>query len=168
MDHAHTVVISEQEPDVELQQLLFIRSKPEYIAVDTCLAYPDGKIVQVQLGQNELFKRNRHRCVDVSEHLHATPLHVSECTDGSSIVDTQSTGLLRYVVYTYGNEATQSWVGGLFPLKNTVFQGCRSLAHSLALLEEGDILIQGWSSASNAAQDGQHLERAIAQLSIQQ
>lgn len=78
------------------------------------------------------------------------------------------TGLLRHVVYIYDSEAIQLWVCGPFPEGNVVFQGCRSLAHSLALVEEDNILIKGWSSESNAAQDGQHLERAVAQLSIQQ
>ncbi|KAL9546269.1 hypothetical protein MBANPS3_006742 [Mucor bainieri] len=161
LDQARSVEISEQGPDVQLQQLLFIRSKPDYIAVDTCLAFPDGRIVQVQLGRKVI---NRHRCVEVSEHLHATPLQVSECTDGSSTVDTLGTGL-RFALHSYGNEAIQSWLAGLFdPLLRVWFQGRRSLAHSLALLKEGDILIQGFSSN----QDSQNLEREVGRLSIEQ
>lgn len=166
MEKARTAVISEQAPDVQLQQLLFIHSRPNYIAVDTCLAYPDGRIVQVQLGGQHLINRNLYRCVDMSEKLYATPLQVSECTDGSSIVDTQSTGL-RFAVYTYGNEAIQSWVCGLFRKDNIIFQGRRSLPHSLALLEEGDILIQGFSGNSNANHSGQSLESTVERLSIQ-
>lgn len=157
MDQAHTAVISEQRPDVKPQQLLLIHLKSgDHIFVETCLAYPDGRIVQVQLCQNDRFKLNRHACVNMSKNLLATVLKVSECVNGISAINTQQAGL-RCVLYTYGCEKIQSWVCGLFPPENVCFQGRRSLGHCLALLREGGILIQGWSDQSNATATDEEL-----------
>ncbi|GAN09413.1 hypothetical protein MAM1_0266d08940 [Mucor ambiguus] len=157
---AHTEIILEQKPDIKLQQILFIHSMTTYIAVETCLVFPGGGFLQVQLGQDiEQYKTNQHKCTEMPDILLATPLHLSECVDGNSSIDIEQHGL-RYVLYTYGNEAIQSWVCGLFPVGKVCFQGSRSLGHSMALLEEGDILIQGWSDRPNAIQDGQNLEGA--------
>ncbi|KAL7310225.1 hypothetical protein PS15m_009749 [Mucor circinelloides] len=125
MDQAHTAVISEQRPDVKPQQLLFIHLESgDHISVETCLAYPDGRIVQVQLGQNDRFKLNRHACVNMSKNLLATALKVSECVNGSSVINTQQAGL-RYVLYTYDCEEIQSWVCGLFSSTKCLLSGAQ-------------------------------------------
>ncbi|KAL7324371.1 hypothetical protein PS15p_209576 [Mucor circinelloides] len=166
MEEAQTKIVLEQEPDISVQQILLIHSNASYIAVETCLLFPGGYSLAVALGQIDNYKSNQHLCTDIPDSLLATPLNLSECTNGNSSIDIQKAGL-RYVLYTYGNEKIQSWVCGLFPPENVCFQGRRSLGHCLALLKEGDILIQGWSDQSNATATDEELPTTVARLAIQ-
>lgn len=145
--------ITEQPPDVNLIQLLLVRSLTKFIAIDTVLIYPDGeRSMQIHLGEIDEFKKNIHKCTKISEDLYATPLEVSQCTDGNSAINLDETYKkgLKYALHIYNSEEIQSWICGLFPKDIVCFQGRRSLSHSLARLKEGDILIQGWSEKYNA------------------
>ena len=131
-------VVTEQPPDVLPAQYLYARSEPKYIAVDTILLYPTGDELQVNLGAFANLS-NVHRCEETAEEM-AIPLHVSQCVDGCSVVNLAEE--FPYVLYTYGNESLQSWIYGAFEGR-ACFQGCRPLNVALALINPGEILIQG-------------------------
>ncbi|KAG1137182.1 hypothetical protein G6F38_011500 [Rhizopus arrhizus] len=136
---AKVTQVTEQPPDVTPQQVLYIRSEPNYIAVDTFLVYPDGEQLQVGLG-SRFFGFNKHRCIETVENL-AVPISVSQCVDGRSTVEPWYNSI--YVLHTYGNESLQSWISGAFPCERIWFQGCRPLNNALALVKLGGILVEG-------------------------
>ncbi|KAG1136547.1 hypothetical protein G6F37_011884 [Rhizopus arrhizus] len=136
---AKVTQVTEQPPDVIPQQVLFIRSEPNYIAVNAFLVYPDGDQLQVGLGSWNP-GGNKHRCIETTENL-AVPINVSQCVDGLSTVKLFED--FKHVLYTYGNESLQSWISGAFPYAKVWFQGCRPLNNALALVELGGILIEG-------------------------
>jgi hypothetical protein len=135
-------VVTEQPPDILPEPYLYIRSEPKYIAVDTILLYPTGDELQVDLGAF-VNMSNVHKCKETAEEM-AIPLHVSQCVDGYSVVNLAEE--FPYVLYTYGNEALQSWIYGAFDGR-AWFQGCRPLNAALALIDPGEILIQGGCKA---------------------
>jgi hypothetical protein len=136
---AKVTQVTEQPPDVIPQQVLFIRSELNYIAVDTFLMYPNGD--QLQVGLRPWYVGdNKHRCIETTENL-AVPLNVSQCVDGLSTVKLFED--FKHVLHTYGNESLQSWISGAFPFGKVWFQGCRPLNNALALIEPGGILIEG-------------------------
>ncbi|KAG1323137.1 hypothetical protein G6F62_009845 [Rhizopus arrhizus] len=131
--------VTEQPPDVIPQQFLYIRSEPNYIAVNAFLIYPISEQLQVGLGSWNP-GGNKHRCIEATEDL-AVPLNVSQCVNGLSTVKLLDD--FKHVLYTYGNESLQSWISGAFPYGKIWFQGCRPLNNALALVEPGGILIEG-------------------------
>ncbi|KAG0911046.1 hypothetical protein G6F33_007345 [Rhizopus arrhizus] len=131
--------VTEQPPDVIPQQLLFIRSELNYIAVDTFLMYPNGDQLQVGLGSWNP-GGNKHRCIEATEDL-AVPINVSQCADGRSTVKLLDD--FKHVLYTYGNESLQSWISAAFIGELLWFQGCRPLNNVLTLVRPGGILIEG-------------------------
>ncbi|KAG1054760.1 hypothetical protein G6F43_003244 [Rhizopus delemar] len=131
--------VKEQPPDVIPQQFLYIRSEPNYIAVDTFLVYPDGDQLPVGLGSCD-YGDNKHRCVKTAENL-AMALDVSQCVDGCSTVELLYD--FKHVLHTYDDESLQSWISGAFPSDMVWFQGCRPLNNALALVDPGGILIEG-------------------------
>ncbi|PHZ09884.1 uncharacterized protein RHIMIDRAFT_261115 [Rhizopus microsporus ATCC 52813] len=135
-------LVTEQSPDVLPAQYLYVRSEPKHIAVDTILMYPTGDELQVDLGAS-VNLINVHKCEEMAEQM-AIPLHVSQCVDGYNAVNLSEE--FRYVLYTHGNEALQSWICGAFN-RRVCFQGCRPLNVALALIGPGEILIQGGRKA---------------------
>ncbi|KAG0864121.1 hypothetical protein G6F16_011267 [Rhizopus arrhizus] len=136
---AKVTQVTEQPPDVIPQQVLFIRSEPNYIAVNTFLVYPNGDQLQVGLGSWNP-GGNKHRCIEATEDL-AVPINVSQCADGLSTVKLFED--FKHVLHTYDNESLQSWISGAFPREKVWFQGCRPLNNALALVRPGGILIEG-------------------------
>ncbi|KAG1057602.1 hypothetical protein G6F43_000583 [Rhizopus delemar] len=131
--------VTEQPPDVIPQQVLFIRSEPNYIAVDAFLVYPDGEQLQVGLGSWNP-GGNKHRCTETTENL-AVPINVSQCVDGRSTVKLLDD--FKHVLHTYGDESLQTWISAAFIGELLWFQGCRPLDNALALVSPGGILIEG-------------------------
>ncbi|ORE09480.1 hypothetical protein BCV72DRAFT_201491 [Rhizopus microsporus var. microsporus] len=131
-------VVTEQPPDVLPAQYLYVRSEPKYIAVDTILLYPTGDELQVDLGAY-VNMSYVHRCEETAEEM-AIPLYVSQCVDGCSVVNLAEE--FPYALYTYGNESLQSWIYGAFEGRAWL-QGCRPLNAALALINPGEVLIQG-------------------------
>ncbi|KAG1146312.1 hypothetical protein G6F37_004869 [Rhizopus arrhizus] len=138
LNTARVELVTEQTPDVIPQQILFVRSEPNYIAVDAFLVYSTGEHLQVGLGSWN--SRNKHRCIETAENL-AVPLNVSQCVDGRSTVRLLDD--FKHVLHTYGNESLQSWISGAFIRELLWFQGCRPLNNALALVSQGGILIEG-------------------------
>ncbi|KAG1221775.1 hypothetical protein G6F35_005754 [Rhizopus arrhizus] len=136
---AKVTQVTEQPPDVIPQQVLFIRSEPNYIAVDAFLVYPDGDQLQVGLGSWNP-GGNKHRCIEATEDL-AVPINVSQCADGRSTVKLLDD--FKHVLHTYGNESLQTWISAAFIGELLWFQGCRPLNNVLTLVEPGGILIEG-------------------------
>ncbi|KAG1136493.1 hypothetical protein G6F38_012008 [Rhizopus arrhizus] len=139
LKEAKITQVTEQPPDVIPQQVLFIRSEPNYIAVDAFLVYPDGDQLQVGLGSWNP-GGNKHRCIEATEDL-AVPINVSQCVNGLSTVKLLDD--FKHVLYTYGNESLQSWISAAFIGKLLWFQGCRPLNNVLTLVRPGGILIEG-------------------------
>ncbi|KAG1043664.1 hypothetical protein G6F43_011612 [Rhizopus delemar] len=139
LEEARATRVTEQPPDVTPQQVLFIRSEPNYIAVDTFLVYPNGEQLQVVLGERYVV-HNKHRCIETVENL-AVPINVSQCVNGRSTVEILFHS--KHVLHTYGDESLQSWISGAFPGEIVWFQGCRPLNNALALVCHGGILIEG-------------------------
>jgi hypothetical protein len=139
LNAARVELITEQPPDVIPQQVLFIRSELNYIAVDAFLVYPNGDQLQVGLGTRSLYC-NKHRCIETTENL-AVSLNVSQCVDGRSTVKLLDD--FKHVLHTYGNEPLQTWISGAFPNGTVCFQGCRPLTNALALVGPKCILIEG-------------------------
>ncbi|KAG0907271.1 hypothetical protein G6F33_010719 [Rhizopus arrhizus] len=139
LNAARVELITEQPPDVIPQQVLFIRSELNYIAVDAFLVYPNGDQLQVGLGTRSLYC-NKHRCIEANENL-AVSLNVSQCVDGRSTVKLLDD--FKHALHTYGNEPLQTWISGAFPNGTVCFQGCRPLTKALALVGPKCILIEG-------------------------
>ncbi|KAG1143292.1 hypothetical protein G6F38_007149 [Rhizopus arrhizus] len=136
---AKVTQVTEQPPDVIPQQFLYIRSEPNYVAVNTFLIYPIRDQLQVGLGSWDP-DVNKHRCAETTENL-AVSLNVSQCVDGLSTVKLLDD--FKHVLHTYDNESLQSWISGAFPREKVWFQGCRPLNNALALVKPGGILIEG-------------------------
>ncbi|KAG1517684.1 hypothetical protein G6F45_005037 [Rhizopus arrhizus] len=139
LNTARAELITEQPPDVIPQQVLFIRSELNYIAVDAFLVYPNGDQLQVGLGTRYV-GLNKHRCIKTTENL-VVSLNVSQCVDGRSTVKLLDD--FKHALHTYGNEPLQTWISGAFPNGTVYFQGCRPLNNALALVEPKCILIEG-------------------------
>ncbi|KAG1390146.1 hypothetical protein G6F60_013087 [Rhizopus arrhizus] len=95
---AKVTQVTEQPPDVIPKQFLFIRSEPNYIAVNAFLVYPNGDQLQVGLGSWDP-DVNKHRCAETTEYL-AVPINVSQCVDGLSTVKLLDD--FKHVLHTYG------------------------------------------------------------------
>ncbi|KAG1367289.1 hypothetical protein G6F61_013038 [Rhizopus arrhizus] len=95
---AKVTQVTEQPPDVIPQQFLFIRSEPNYIAVNTFLIYPISEQLQVGLGSWDP-DVNKHRCAETTKDL-AVPINVSQCVDGLSTVKLLDD--FKHVLHTYG------------------------------------------------------------------